>query len=77
MFRIKNGLKQGDALTRLLFHFALEYTIRRGQVNEDGFKINGTHELLVYAEGVNILVGSVHTMRKNVEALVVASRELD
>jgi len=33
MFRIKNGLKQGDALTPLLFDFVLEYTVRRVQVN--------------------------------------------
>jgi hypothetical protein len=38
MFPIKNGLKQGDALTLLNFNFALEYSIRRVQVNQDGLK---------------------------------------
>jgi hypothetical protein len=38
-------------------------------------KLNGTHKLLVYADDVNILGGSVHTVKKNAEALVAASNE--
>jgi len=59
----------------LLFNFALEYTIRRVQVNQDSFKLTGTHQLLVYAVGVNILGGSVHTIKENAAALIVASKE--
>jgi len=75
-FPIMNGLKQGDALSSLLFNFALEYTIRRVQLNQGGLKLNGTHKLLVYADDVNVLGGSVHTVKENAEALKVASKEI-
>jgi hypothetical protein len=58
------------------FNFALEYVIRRVQVIQDGLKLSGTHQLLVYADDVNILGGSVHTTKENAEALVVASKEI-
>jgi hypothetical protein len=54
MIPIRNVLKQGDALTPLLFNFALEYAIRRVRVNQDGLKLNGTHQLVVYADYINL-----------------------
>jgi len=75
MFPIRNGLKQGDAVLALLFNFVLESATRRIQVNQDGLKLNATHQLLAYADNVNIFEGSVHTINKNAEALVVASKE--
>jgi len=56
-------LKQGDALSPLLFIFALDYAIRSVQVNQDGLKLNGRHQLLAYADDVNILGGSAHTVK--------------
>jgi len=74
VFPIRNGLKKGDSLLSLLFNFGLECAIRRVQVIQDGLKLNGTHQLLVYAD--DILGGSVHTVRENAEALIVASKEI-
>jgi len=67
-------LKEGDALSPFIFNFALEYAIRRVQVNWDGLKLNGTHQLLAYVDDVNILGGSVDTVKKNAEALVAATK---
>ena len=65
MFPIRNGLKQRDFLSPFLFNFALEYVINRVQVNQDGMKLNGTHQLPAYADDVNILGGSIHTVKEN------------
>jgi hypothetical protein len=49
----------------LLFSFTLQYSIKRVQVNLDGLELNGTHQLTVCVDDVNILGGSVHTVKKN------------
>jgi len=76
MFPIMNGLKQRAALSPLHFKFALEYAIRRVQVFQDGLKLNGAHQRLVYADDVNISGGSVHIIKGKAEALVMDSKEI-
>jgi len=67
MFPTRNDLKQGDALSPLLFNFVLEWAIRRVQINQEGFKLNGKHQLLVYSDGI-----TAHTIKENAEVLVAA-----
>jgi hypothetical protein len=60
----------------LLFNSVYKCASRRVQVNQDGLKLNGTFQLMVYAGDVNILGGSVHTVKKNTEASVLAGKEI-
>ena len=75
MFPIRNGLKQGDVLSPLLVNFALENAITRAQVNQDGLKLNGINQLLVYADNVHIFGGRAYAIEKKAETLEVASKE--
>jgi retron-type reverse transcriptase len=75
-FSIQNGLKQGGALSPQLFNFALEYAIRKVQENQVGLKLNATHQLLEYADDVNLLGDNIDTMKRNTETLIYTIKEV-
>jgi hypothetical protein len=72
-FSIQNGLKQGDALSPLVFNTVLEYAVRKVQKNQVGLKLNGTHQLLAYADDVNLLGDIIEEIT---ETLIDASKQV-
>jgi hypothetical protein len=62
-------------LSPLLFNFALEYAIRKVQENHVELKLNGTHQLLAYADDVNLLGDNIDTINKNTETSLDPSKK--
>jgi hypothetical protein len=60
----------------MIINFALEYAIRKVQENQVRLKLNGRHQLLVYADDVNLLDDNIGTIKKNTETLIDTSKEV-
>jgi hypothetical protein len=75
-FPVQNGLKQGDALSPLHFNFYFKYAIRKVHENQVGLKLNGTHQLLLYADDMNLLGGNRDIITGDTETLIGASNEV-
>jgi hypothetical protein len=61
----------------LLFNPALEYTIKKIQENKEGLELNGTYQFLVYANDSDLLGENTNIIKKNTEAVLDTSEEVD
>jgi hypothetical protein len=66
----KNDLKHGDALLPVLLNFALEYAIQNVRINQEGLKLNGTYQLPIYANCVNLWSEIMHTVMRSTEDFI-------
>ena len=73
---IEQGLTQGDALSLLLFNFALEYAVRKLQKTNLELDINGTHQVLAFADDVNLLGADIRTIERNADVLLNACKDI-
>ena len=69
-FLFKNGLKQEEALSPLVFNFAQEYAIRKVQETNFGLDVNDPHQVLAYADDVNLIGDNIRTIQRNADVLL-------
>ena len=72
-----DGLKQGDALSNLLFNIALEGAVRRANVERNGTIITKSHMLLGFADDIDIIVINLRPWRRPSYLLREKQRDWD
>jgi hypothetical protein len=60
----------------MLFTFTLEFAIKKVQENQEGLKLNGTHQLLFYADNLNLLVDNIDTIKRNTQTVIDGTKEV-
>ena len=68
-------LLQFQALENLV-NFALEYAIRKEQETNLGVHINGAHQVLPYADDVNVIGDGIRTTERNADVLLNACKDI-
>jgi hypothetical protein len=64
-FLIQNDLKEADILLTLFLNFSFQYSVRKCQKNQEAQELNGTHQLLIHTDDVNVLGENINTMKEN------------
>ena len=68
-------IEQGDAFPPILFTFSLEYAIRKLQETNFELDMNGTLQVLAYADDVNLMGDDIRTIERNADMLSNACKD--
>jgi Reverse transcriptase (RNA-dependent DNA polymerase). len=73
---LSSGFRIENVLSPLLLNFALEYNIRKVQETRLGLDVNGTHQVLAYADDVNLIGDDTRTIERNADVLLNACKNI-